>query len=601
MQKFFLFLFSFIFTSVVSASYSGFLEAQLQNYYKTNDTNLSQEQIEDILENESRLYGGVLKEVLVEKSNYLKERKQYDKDMFELQKIITINKRAENTVAVLRDEVKLKSLQLLKTQGKMLVEILNALNEPSLEAFDEQLAKIVNKNQLDIAKLDNQDFKTYLEWEPNSKVVIQLQDNIKEYNALLEINRDIVVHLYRLKEKLYNLNKYAKYNLMGMVYTLDSLDVVQSLNVTLNKYGLDMTKLLMMILLSIVVYILRKAALIVLKNMMLHIEYLKAYSERILQKLVRPLDSLFVIINLDLLVYLYNNFSSIETVARSFNIIYALYASYILYVIVNTVARIKLRSFATSSTSIRKDVVNVSIKIINFIIVIIGILLVLYFAGVDLTAVLSGLGIGGFALAFAAKDTISNFFGTISILFSDVFSQGDWITIDDKEGVVVEIGLRVTTLRTFDNALIAIPNGTFASKEVKNWNKRKVGRRIKMTIGVKYDSKTEDLKRAVSQIRDMLLDHPDIATPNTKYEYQAKNMTKLVSKEDLEGVKTTLLVYLDQFSSSSIDILVYCFSKSVMWEDWLQTKEDIMHRIMMILEENSLEFAFPSLSVYQEK
>ena len=74
----------------------------------------------------------------------------------------------------------------------------------------------------------------------------------------------------------------------------------------------------------------------------------------------------------------------------------------------------------------------------------------------------------------------------------------------------------------------------------------------------------------------------------------------LVSKDDLEGVKKTLLVYLDEFSDSSIDILVYCYSKSVVWGEWLETKEDVMHKIMEILDKNNLEFAFPSLSIYNE-
>jgi len=278
--------------------------------------------------------------------------------------------------------------------------------------------------------------------------------------------------------------------------------------------------------------------------------------------------------------------------------------TYFIYVVVNTIAALNLNKLVRDSSSVKAELINVGIKIINFFIFTIGILFVLYFAGVDLTAVLSGLGIGGFAVAFAAKDTISNFFGTLSILFSNIFSQGDWIEIDGKEGVVVEIGLRVTTLRTFDNALIAIPNGTFASKDIKNWDKRKLGRRIKMKIGVKYDSKREDINNAIVQIREMLQNHPEIATKDTKYEHfrphRSKRMVKLVSQDDLEGIKRTLLVFLDEFSDSSINILVYCFSKSVKWEDWLRVKQDVMEKIMVILEQNNLEFAFPSLSIYDE-
>jgi len=244
--------------------------------------------------------------------------------------------------------------------------------------------------------------------------------------------------------------------------------------------------------------------------------------------------------------------------------------------------------------------VNVGIKIVNFLILILGVLLVLHFAGANLATVLSGLGIGGFAIALAARESLSNFLGTISILMSDTFSQGDWIVVDSKEGTVVEIGLRVTTLRTFDNALIAIPNGTIANQDVKNWSRRTLGRRIKFSLGIKYDSKPQDIQNAIKQIRQMLQTHPNIATDKTDYKNNLKKSPKLVSQEDSLGVKRTLFVYLDEFSDSSINILVYCFTKKTIWGEWLETKEDIMYKIMAILEKNSLEFAFPSLSLYQE-
>lgn len=279
---------------------------------------------------------------------------------------------------------------------------------------------------------------------------------------------------------------------------------------------------------------------------------------------------------------------------------YSLIFVWMIYKILNVVVNIKIQEIDKSNKKIKNEMINVGNKIVNFLIVIIGLLLILYFAGVDLTAVLSGLGIGGLAVALAAKETLSNFFGTLSILLSDVFSQGDWIVIESEEGVVIEIGLRVTTLRTFDNALIAIPNSTLANKDVKNWSKRTLGRRIKMKIGVKYDSKPQDIKNAVNEIRSMLENHPRIATKRTEYQHRLTNSYILVSQDDLQGVKKDVLVYLDEFASSSINILVYCFSKSVNWEEWLETKEDVMHKIMEILENNSLEFAFPSMSLYNE-
>jgi MscS family membrane protein len=273
---------------------------------------------------------------------------------------------------------------------------------------------------------------------------------------------------------------------------------------------------------------------------------------------------------------------------------------WLIYRVINVVATIKIAEINLESHSIKNEMINIGIKIVNFIIVTIGLLLILYFAGVNLTAVLSGLGIGGFAVAFAAKDTLSNFFGTLSILFSDMFSQGDWIEVDGKEGTVIEIGLRVTTLRTFDNAVISIPNSVLTNNEVKNWNKRIIGRRIKMKIGIKYNSPYNNIKQAISEIRDMLEKHPDISTEHKQHRYTKHRYTKLVSQNDFQGIKKTLLVYLDEFADSSINILIYCFSTSVKWEEWLATKEDVMYKIMEILEKNNLEFAFPSLSVYRE-
>ena len=110
----------------------------------------------------------------------------------------------------------------------------------------------------------------------------------------------------------------------------------------------------------------------------------------------------------------------------------------------------------------------------------------------------------------------------------------------------------------------------------------------------------QDIKNAVEEIREMLSQHPEIATENTEFNYKVRPRGKLVSVADAQGIKKTLFVYLDEFSDSSINILVYCFTKSVNWEDWLQTKEDVMHKIMEIFERNNLEFAFPSLSIYNE-
>jgi MscS family membrane protein len=250
-----------------------------------------------------------------------------------------------------------------------------------------------------------------------------------------------------------------------------------------------------------------------------------------------------------------------------------------------------------SSKILRNEVINLLIKVVNGFIFLVAIIAILKIFGMDLTALLSGLGIAGAAVAFAAKDSIANIFGSVSILLGDVFEQGDWIETKDVNGTVVDIGLRASTIRTFDNALISIPNSELANTGVKNWSRRNIGRRIKMNIGVTYESNFKDIRQAIVDIRDMLKEHPGIANERTTYQHSYRE-AKLVSMEDFKGVKRTTLVYMDEFADSSINILVYCFSRSVVWSEWLEVKEDVMFKIADILTKNNLDFAYPSLKLH---
>ncbi|MDQ7043887.1 MAG: mechanosensitive ion channel family protein [Sulfurimonas sp.] len=568
-----------------------------------NDSNATQASIAKLLKEQNSLYEKTVNSIMSNKNKFIQNIELYEDEIFSLKKVMMINKRAGNKFAVLRDEVALKIYLVLRSQNRMFKAILLALDSNTIEAYEKKLNDIVGVNQKEIQTYFQKDYTEFLTIDSDSKILQIAKKNIHDLSVLQSVNSDLVSYIYKFSTKMYRLNKYSKYHLISVVIYINSLAVVEVLNPILEPYGLSVIKLISMLLLVLIIYFFRKVVYVYLERYILSLELLSQYSKEISQKIKSSIESLVIVININMIIYVYNDFSSVELISRFFNMIYGFYFTLILYKVVNTVARIKLASVTSAKSKIKNDLINVGLKIINFIILVIGLLILLFFAGVNLTAVLSGLGIGGFAVAFAAKDTISNFFGTLSILFSDVFSQGDWIEIDGNQGVVVEIGLRVTTIRTFDNALIAIPNGTFASKDVKNWDKRILGRRIKMHIGVKYDSKSEDIKNAIEEIRVMLDKHPQIATKATKYSHhnERTHTAKLVSKDDLEGVKNNLLVYLDEFSDSSINILIYCFSKSVKWAEWLETKEDVMHKIMAILEKNNLEFAFPSLSIYKEK
>ena len=595
-----LFFLSSIILSASEIKFSSFIDTQIEIIQQMNDDNVTQEKIEELVSHQEELYEEALDEILANKKRYISDVELYSTEIFALKKIININKRAGNTYAVLRDEIKVKSYELLRNQNIMIKDVLIALDMPNLKSFEDKLNSIIVKNQVNLQNIFVNDYNSYLETESSSKTLSQAKKSIKILYILKEINIDTINYLYKFEHKMYRLNKFSKYHLIHPVIYINNIELVKKINPILSPYGLSVIKMMFIFVLFILIYLFRKIFYVTLESYILKIDFLSKYSKDILARLRRPIEILVIVININMTIYVYNDFSSTELVSKIFNITYAFFLTLMFYIVVNTVAAIKLSEVPNGKKQIKNELINVGIKIINFIILVIGLLIMLHLAGVNLTAVLSGLGIGGFAVAFAARDTISNFFGTLSILFSDVFSQGDWIVVGDHEGVVVEIGLRVTTIRTFDNALIAIPNGTFANTDVKNWDRRTLGRRIKMSIGVKYDSKREDIANAVKEIHSMLDKHPGIATSKTKHDHKDWHATKLVSKDDYEGVKRTLLVFLDEFGPSSINILIYCYSKSVKWSEWLGVKEDIMFQMMKILEENNLEFAFPSLSLYHE-
>lgn len=264
-----------------------------------------------------------------------------------------------------------------------------------------------------------------------------------------------------------------------------------------------------------------------------------------------------------------------------------------------------LGSIAEKNNTFRREVINLLLKITYFLIILVAVLVLLKNFGFNISALIASLGIGGLAVAFAVKDMLANFFASVVLLFDNSFNQGDWIVCGDIEGTVVEMGLRRTTIRTFDNAMLFVPNSLLANSSVRNWNRRKRGRRIRMQIGVTYSSTPDQIRACVQDIKTMLINHPQIAKdgderpPLSHYELDLKQ--NIVSLDDLLGYKSNLFVVLDEFADSSINILVYCFSTTVNWGEWLDVRQDVMLKIMDIIASHNLSFAFPSQSLYIEE
>lgn len=211
-------------------------------------------------------------------------------------------------------------------------------------------------------------------------------------------------------------------------------------------------------------------------------------------------------------------------------------------------------------------------KCLRIFVIFLAVIMTIQNLGYSISGLLASLGIGGLAVALAAKDTLSNIFGSIMILLDRPFHVGDWVKAGDLEGIVEEVGFRSTKIRTFGKTQITVPNNVIANLAVDNISRRP-NRRINITVGVTYETKPEQMRQAVAGIREMLCNHPAI-------------------DQDF------ILVNFTEFGASSLDILVYCFTRTVVWAEYLAAREDVNLKIMEILDGLGLEIAFPSRSIY---
>ena len=223
-----------------------------------------------------------------------------------------------------------------------------------------------------------------------------------------------------------------------------------------------------------------------------------------------------------------------------------------------------------------KEMGNFILKIVKVLIGAVGLGAMLQVWGINVTALVASLGLGGLAFALAAKDTASNMFGSFALLADKSIRIGEWIKVGGVEGTVEDIGMRTTKIRSFEKSLITVPNQIVSNSPIENFSRRGV-RRIKMRIGLTYSTSGDQMNTIVQEIRDMLHNHENISH------------------------KDTLLVNFESFGDSALNIFIYTFTSTSNWERYLNIREDIHLKIMKIVEDNKSGFAFPSQSIYVEQ
>ena len=212
------------------------------------------------------------------------------------------------------------------------------------------------------------------------------------------------------------------------------------------------------------------------------------------------------------------------------------------------------------------------LKITRVLIYIIAIFLVLAILEINLTGLVAGLGLGGVIVTLAAQDTAKNLFGGLVIFIDKPFVVGDWIQMDNYEGTIEDITFRTTRIRTFENALVNIPNAIIADAPVTNWSKMEK-RRYKTNLCVELDTPLEKLDLLKTRIEKMLQERESV-------------------------YDDSIIVRFDQITDNEINILIYTYTNSVSYASYLKEVEDINMKIMKILREENIELAYDTKTVY---
>ncbi len=224
------------------------------------------------------------------------------------------------------------------------------------------------------------------------------------------------------------------------------------------------------------------------------------------------------------------------------------------------------------------EIISWLVAILRWGVILTGLATILQIWGIQIAPIIAGFGLFGVAVALGAQDLFKNLLGGVSILVERRFKIGDWVSVPGVvEGVVEHIGFRSTRVRRFDKVPAIVPNNMFSDHALINFSEM-THRRIYWTIGLEYRTTKEQLQK----VRDDILAWLE-ANDN------------FVASDELP-----CLVYVDSFNSSSIDMMVYCFTRETLWANWLKNKQDLAYAIKQIVEEAGSAFAFPSRSVYHE-
>ena len=298
-----------------------------------------------------------------------------------------------------------------------------------------------------------------------------------------------------------------------------------------------------------------------------------AWAKELIHAVAAPLGTLGMVLFFALtipLIEFHEKFLNIVFI--TLRILASVSAVWLIYRSIDIIAEYFAEKAARTETKLDDQLVPLMRRALKITTVLMGIIFVLQNLNVDVSSLLAGMAVGGLAFSLAAKDTVSNLFGSITIFADKPFSIGDQVSIAGIEGFVEHIGFRSTRIRTFQNSLVTVPNHKFTESIVDNFGLRHF-RRVQTTLGIVYNTPPDQIDAFCQDIREIIAKHPK-------------------TRKDLYEVNLT------DFGSSSFDILLYFFLKVPTWTEEVRMKHEIYLDIIRAAAHRNIDFAFPTRTLH---
>lgn len=536
-----------------------------------------------------------IKQVILESipKNIVKHDKVF---IFNTQQNLQDSKRLESKIAesgILHDnyenmlsQIKLNSL---KAQKIFFETLIKARKQIDFFSTQSKVGEILSPADKSIKELPTS-FNLPNDLVGEKKRIIE--SNLSDYLNELASYAEIISYLEMRPEELLPQNAMLNFTMHWILQKIASIIPIDYSNIMVAKIIVSL--FIFAILWAFRTFIAK--FIIYLMDFIVHISKQEKELHKEIQKgILKPISLLLLAwsINVSIGILYYPSIEP-EGVEKWFDIFYVINIAWLFIAIIKSYGAAFISTLAQKSDGFRREIINLIIKILYSIVGIIAILTILHKMGFNVSAIIASLGLGGLAVALAVKDMLANFFASVMLLLDNAFSQGDWIVCGSVEGNVVEIGLRKTTIRTFDNALLFVPNSELAGKAIRNWSRRKEGRRIRLDIGLDYCTNTTAIKTCVEKITAMLMAHNEIVTDSNKTTPLDKDLSvrqDIISINDYLGYKSGMFIRIHNLDDSSVRLLLECYTKQVGKADFLRVQEDVIFKTMDIIRSLNIKFS----------